>query len=928
MSLNKNTQNDKHPSLNLEDAYFEDDDEQQDEQQQDEQQPTYSNIYYIENFTQNNTYFKLDAKDCVKSIAKMLETGFCEKFDTEFNDLYVKPYFDFDYEKVEKNEITKLVTSLNKISEHYGSFIIVGYYKNQYDPDTNDPVLNLETLCNELAKLGYEAYEDKENNKIKIFKYDRNRIILYETPEEVHKSLSVHVTFFERAAKYSSITKQKNEVQLFDEYLDTQCDKSVYSKKRLMRFGFSVKNTGSEIIKTGIPVTKQTMKYYIYSLIQPVYEVKILSNFSEVFKDCVKTVTKKKVKNETKNASDSSVQIDSNDETEKKHLTVEEKLTLNIKEIIERLLHECCAFAGHEVILNEQSLYVPHNEDKTYGTTFFKDAYIEGFNNVYHKTKVENFDKMPNHFGVLHCLANLVNKCIDSVNKEDLTEDARKEKIKNIYKDGSTVMKYYITRYNLYKNDSSINKFEYKYNEVNTKKTKLASKLYRYYYLHKVAFSYSGKIILKNDSNQIIIKDETDRNLRTIIRRFINRSKLVEDDLKSLRVIKSINGEKLECPDNMNLNLYNLSWLEDPYSGGYSVNDFIKFKTLLYNDTYKNKLSGQFSYKMLVHDIKNKFSRKSHLGFVRFLFGNGATFKTSEYVLYQNIINNLDYTMSTDIANYMKQQKKKILSSLVLLIDEVPMCGKDFMNFIDMVKTNCMNSVIGVRGMGEEESQQVINCRHILCTNHDNIARLLISDRAEINRRFLIAEKVNNLCQDDNDWLGEHVHDPEFCKDFAKWIYQNEEDPNLKTSSLNEYNKSNNEITEKSQDAKDLVFSSLPVCQRVFRYKSKNEYTYMVDVKAWHDKYCFNIAQNTTITVNNIEFEKIMDSFVEKSRRVYESNDKNAKCYYNRKTLKQEFINDYEKMIEDRGDFIYPYTQEVEQKQEQVSEPEPITLHE
>lgn len=896
--------------LKLDDSYFDQTEETEQKQQpQSSIYPTYSDIYYIKNICENTTCFTMNVKDCVQKIAGLVEKGFYEKFKIDNEKLFVKPYFDFDYKTVEKNELTKLVTSLNKVSEHYGPFIMVGYFKKQCDPDTNDDVLSVDTIDDELARLGYIIYKDSENNKISIYKLDKNRIILYETPENVEKALSVHVTYYERAALYKNISKQQNEVHLFDDYLDAQCDKSVYSKTQLMRFAFSNKSDKDKIIKTGIPVTNDMKRYYLRALIQPTEQITILDNFSEVF--ITKKAEPKPILNNKKCP----------DNGEKKHLTLPEQLILEVKTTIQKLLNNCCQFAGHKTIINEQSLYVPNNEETTYGTTYFKDAYIDGFNSVDHKTKDENFDKMPNAYGVLHCLANLVNKCLDNYSKDEtLSKERREELFKDVYRDGLTVMKHYINNYNLDKNDSSITKFERKYNEIFTDKLKMASKLYRYYYLHKVAFSYSGKIILKNDPTRYVIKDDTDRNLRSIIRKFLNKSKLVESDIAHLRYVESINGEKLDCPAKANLNLYNFSWLDDECSDKYTVKDFIKFKTLLYEETYKNKLSGQFSYKMLVHDIKNKFSRKSHLGFVRFLFGNGATFKTSEYVLYQNIINNIDYVMSTDIANYMKQQKKKILSSLVLLVDEVPMTGTDFMNFIDMVKTNCMNGVIGVRGMGEEESQQVVNCRHILCTNHDNIASLLISDRAEINRRFLIAEKINDLCPEDNEWLGEHVHDPDFCKEFAKWVYQNEEDPKLKITSLNEYNKNNEDIKSVTEDKFDTLFYCLPPCERVKRYKNKDEIAYMVDVKAWHDKYCAAIAKSTIISSNNIEFEKLKNKILTKVKQMYRETDTGLKTIYNRQIIKPEYVKKY--LEYEKEEYPNPFDVYTETK-EQISEPEP-----
>lgn len=719
---------------------------------------------------------------CTKTTKKYEQKYLCKKYNKA---IFQKHKYLYEYIQVGESE--------NKYTHFY---IDYDKYNNDDFPLFVDDLIKLShILSSKIAIFGYVSDNNIYEKICNIFNENKNEIIYYIedlSNKNIEKQVSFHIIFYEIIVDYKQLKRSTNDFQFISdlEYLDKYTDKSVYTNNQKLRIPSSNKEDVNNkiIINCAIDIPSDL---YLLQYAQNVNNATRIVN-CDLFLVPVQNISKNNVKNISKK--------NVNKKNTNDNIVVENEPNFSFSQteefsMLDCLLGDLCTFKGHDNILNEIRKYIPKNEQKSYEKNNFRQYYITKYNQKQHNTK-DNLETMFND-----------NKCrgfcyiMSSIYKsiQKLPKDEKQEKMKTF----NNLYRVYLRNYDFQNTSANYYKILKIKNDIEATFTKHGnikiSNIYLRMYCRKILTVYDGNYILAKDSVCRNTYKSSDEELKFMMKRILKNS------------FDSVYVESLytrDCYDKANL-----SYLKQKsYETEYTDKDFEKFEKIMFEDSFVEKDKGQFAKELLYHDIKNSFRKGYNV--VKFYYGKGANLKTSEAKLYKNIINNMGAVMDSDYKNYQKEQKRNILSSLYVCIEEIPKIQKEFNNLIDELKKNSESDYTNMRGMGENDKMVKIDVRHQLNTNNKQIFYKFIArmEKADF-RRFLVAERIE---PENCSWAGKLSRDSLFCKDYARYILKrlcDEEEPYIfqydinKENSLVELNTKSKLYTETNDDIKDTMFN-------------------------------------------------------------------------------------------------------------------------
>lgn len=752
---------------------------------------------------------------------------------TEYSKKYEQKYLSKKYNKAmfEKHKYVYEYIHIEESETKYTHFYIDcdEYNGNDFPLFVMDLIKLSRILQSKIAIFGYISDTNIYEKICNIFNENKNEIVYCVedlSNKKIVKVVSFHIIFYETIVDYKQLKRNKNNFQFISdlEYLNKYTDKSVYTDNQKLRIPASNKEdtTTGKCIETAINIPSDL---YLLQYAQNVNNTSKIVNCDLFLVPCtnlnsvlipVQNVSKKNKKENTNNNIIMEVNTDFSQTEE--------------YSMLDCLLGGLCKFTGHDNVLNEIRKYVPNNEMKSYGKNNFRLYYTTKYNQQKHNTK-DNLETMFNDKkcrGLCYVLSSIY-KYI-----QELVEDEKHKKLlifNNLYR-------YYVYNYDFQNTSANYNKIVKIKNDIlanslthgNTK----ISNIYLQMYGRKILTKYNGNYILALDSVCRNVYKSSDEELKSMMKTLLNG-----------------NFDKIYINTLYNRDTYekaNLSYLKQKeYETEYTDKDFEKFEKIMFEDSFVEKDKGRFAKELLYYDIKNSFHKGYNV--VKFYYGTGANLKSSEARLYKNIINNMGAVMDSDYKNYQKEQKRNILSSLYVCIEEIPKIQKEFNNLIQELKKNSESGYTNMRGMGENDKMVKIDVRHQLNTNNKCIFYKFISrmEKAEF-RRFLVAERIEPK---DCSWAGKlaSTNQP-FCKDYARYILKrltDEKEPyNFKydinsENSLVELNIKSDLYTETNDDIKDTMFMYIQSCfQLCYLDKEQKQKIYVVDKVQALEDYNYN----------------------------------------------------------------------------------------
>lgn len=209
--------------------------------------------------------------------------------------------------------------------------------------------------------------------------------------------------------------------------------------------------------------------------------------------------------------------------------------------------------------------------------------------------------------------------------------------------------------------------------------------------------------------------------------------------------------------------------------------DYYYFKEL-WLSTYENKNDFDIVFRNFVHNIKTNW--RESMGIIQVSYGEGGSGKTTEFNMKKILLG--DFAISTLPTTSFKS----IIEKLLVFYDEIQIERTDIVNFVDSLKrySDNGNFIIG-------NEQYMIYSEFSIATNREIlIEKLLKMDICgEIKRRFLLCKRIRS---DSSDDFGILANDPDFIKQFAKYILLNEYDSITKNELYN-YNTRNDSLFNK-----------------------------------------------------------------------------------------------------------------------------------
>lgn len=816
--------------------------------------------YVTSLYNKNIQYKQNNELDNVRTMFELFY-DFKDVKDEKYNKLYsnVHPYFDIDGLIKENNDPLpeEIFNELEKISETYGRYSVIGYINKDYNIEQNIP----SDIWGSIRIAQNTPYNETQTNK----KY-KNGLFYLEVRPNAAKNISLHICFYEAYVKYGDfIAGGRKFVLKSYPALDKCIDKSVYSRfqkfRNILFDKVTVKNKKTEVKERGLLFIdtvqdKQLILSSFVSYVDPVAD----KHFDKFI-------------------------FESTDDIEDEPAIYDD---------VKKLLNALCVFKGYDTVYKEMFKYIPNNEREMFETEIFNDCYTILYNKIPHKSFDEELSRMEAcHFGVLHCLANIHKDIIKKYKPDKREKDIDViNKYRALVRSYTNVREYCFKRYRYDLSKSSANKINQKIDNG-----AMLSLEYKHMYLRKIVFAYEDNLILKISDSNIKIYKNTDRKIVPCLHTALRISKLGDNWISQLKLFTSIN----DPAGKNNYNLYNFNYFAEELTITEDENiDYERFLKIMFNDSFVTKESGNIALNIFISDIKSKFQNNNNI--VKLYVGEGGNLKTSEYLLYKNIINNINYCGDIEINNYLKPQKREVLKNLYLCVEEVPKDGKTFRAFIDEVKHYSENSTVLVRGMCENESAQRINIRHQINTNNIGLISSFIKrmNSAE-KRRFLIATRhVDN--KEDLTWCAGKARDKEFCMKLAKYVYQIKQqtiDFDKNKSFLEEYNNNNKEFDTVVHAEDNEYIESLTglyVVSIVTLSKNDTQTYYKVNVRDWLKKYneLYRLPNNKKNIALN-DFVETIKRFVDEKSVYYEGGKQKRKGF----VLNNETARKYEELIKD-----------------------------
>lgn len=782
-----------------------------------------------------------------------------EKFVS--GDTPVRLYFDYDGPKISGEtttedlnniypktleEATLFINDCIKLANDYNVKFVVGGY--HHDNFTFEP---LKKLLNQMSVL-----QPLQNSP---------------------KMISFHVIFYNCILHFSELPKgQKFTVNDYPN-IDKYMDKSVYSVGRLFRPCFADKQNDKEKkftkIEIAVKFSQSLWQFHIVQVPKIVKENEFNKEIKNIFSNTETTKQKKKKKTKTSTKNEFAEYLEDGNTEEKTTDTAAVDTSSKIYKDIEKILNPIIKFKGHFDICFSIYNMIPNNEFTKYKVNYFHKYYKNNYEKVAHNSE-DNLEPIFNSeytHGLCYCLSYIksqYDKLYDEKYPDDIDKKYRKkdkEYLEKIITIGN-IFRYYLHNYDVDNSGSNYNKYINKRNNFlkNNEENICLSSFYRKLYIHKILFNYNTKIIFKESESNVYLVDNTDNQLRTLIKKMLGIERFDGKIFNTLREFTTINKPGNNSTDNYNL--INLSYFDKPLLDKYTSEDFEKFERIMFGESFKEKNKGEYAKEILYFDIFNKYSKGYNI--VKFYFGDGANLKSSEAILNQNILNNIYAYMSQDCFNYTKEQKRTILSAKYVCIEEIPKNQKEFNKVIQELKKNSESGFTNVRGMCENDKMLEIDVRHQLNTNNKALVEKFIQNFSTAEkRRFLICERI---CEDKNniDYCGQLSRDKIFCREYAKWIYQKKATYNFKFDILNENDiiKINNE-SSLFNDIQENIKEEL--LQTLERYFIEEAYLNKSDIKTSKKIYVINLIQwlkqyNTYINTIEKRRELSKTEFLEK----------------------------------------------------------------
>lgn len=815
------------------------------------------------------------------SVKKYEQKYLSKKYEQK---MFEKYKYLYEYIYVEESSKTK----------HTHFYIDCDEYNNDDFPNfVNDLIKLSHKLESKIAIFGYVSDTNIYEKICGLFNENSNEIVYCVedfSNKNIKKQVSFHIIFYEIIVDYKQLIRATNDFQFISdyEYLNKYTDKSVYTNNQKLRIPASNKEDSSsnwQTIETAINIPSDL---YLLQYAQNVNNASKIVNCDLFLVPCtslnsvlvpVQNISrqdnKKKVKKQNKN---NNIIMEDNDNNNIDFAQTEEYSMLDC------LLGDLCTFTGHDNVLNEIRKYIPNNEYKSYGKNNFRLYYTTKYNQHKHNTK-DNLETMFNDKkcrGLCYVLSSIHN------NVSKLPKDKKQEKMlvfNNLYR-------YYLYNYDFQNTSANYDKIvKIKNNILATSLTHgniKISNIYLQMYGRKILTRYHGNYILALDNVCRINYKSSDEELKSMMKSLLNGS-------FSKKYINTLYDREI-------YEKANLSYLKQKeYETEYTDKDFEKFEKIMFEDSFVEKYKGEFARELLYYDVKNSFRKGYNV--VKFYYGTGANLKTSEAKLYKNIINNMGAVMDSDYKNYQKEQKRNILSSLYVCIEEIPKIQKEFNNLIDEIKKNSESDYTNMRGMGENDKMVKIDVRHQLNTNNKPIFYKYISKMEKADfRRFLVAERIEpKNCS----WAGKLSRDSPFCKDYARYILKRLNNNYVfkydicDEKSLVELNTNSVLYTRTNDDIKDTMFAYIQSCFQLCSLdKEGKQKIYVVDkVHALEDYNYNNVRLENRRKIALSDFvSEMLAKFMHNTKKYYvngqykRTTNKNTYHYY---ITEEEYNNIY-----------------------------------
>lgn len=788
-----------------------------------------------------------------------------EKFAS--GDTPVRLYFDYDGVKITNDKTGESLTEEDLNNIYPKTLEEATLFINDCKKLANDYNINF-------VVGGYHH----DNFTFEPLKKLLNSMSLLQPLKNSPKMISFHVIFYDCIVHFSELPKgQKFTVNDYPN-IDKYMDKSVYSDNQLFRPCFADKQgnlkKGEKFAKpVGINLPKTLWASHIIQVPGIVKEKEFNKEIKNIFSNTETTKQKKKKQQKTSTKKEFAEYLEGEEQTEETTATDAVDTSSKIYKDIEKILNPIIKFKGHFDICFSIYNMIPNNEFTKYKVNYFHKYYENNYKKVDHNSE-DNLEPIFNSeytHGLCYCLSYIksqYDKLYDEKYPDDIDKKYRKkdkEYLEKIITIGN-IFRYYLHNYDVDNSGANYNKYINKRNNFlkNNEENICLSSFYRKLYIHKILFNYNTKIIFKESESNVYLVDNTDNQLRTLIKKMLGIERFDGKIFNTLREFTTINKPGNNSTDNYNL--INLSYFDKPLLDKYTNEDFEKFERIMFGESFKEKNKGEYAKEILYFDIFNKYSKGYNI--VKFYFGEGANLKSSEAILNQNILNNIYAYMTQDCFNYTKEQKRTILSAKYVCIEEIPKNQKEFNKVIQELKKNSESGFTNVRGMCENDKMLEIDVRHQLNTNNKALVEKFIQNFSTAEkRRFLICERI---CENKTniDYCGQLSRDKIFCQEYAKWIYQKRSTYKFKFDILNENDiiKINNE-SSLFNDIQENIKEEL--LQTLERYFIEEAYLNKSDIKTSKKIYVINLIQwlkqyNTYINTIEKRRELSKTEFLEK----------------------------------------------------------------
>lgn len=506
------------------------------------------------------------------------------------------------------------------------------------------------------------------------------------------------------------------------------------------------------------------------------------------------------------------------------------------------------------------------------------------------------------------------------------------------------IIKYYILRYNINKSKANAYKASNKFMNININGFTDTSKsiFYKELYLTKILFNFNNSCLYIRNINDIEICKYSDRDFINELSLFVGHDIDIKQYMYILKTIYHVDNPLYKD----SYNTLKLDYLdEEPMSDEVLATNVVEFLdgkkdheiSKLFVNTYGNNISrlyedfenymflyshenidkGRFIKELLYTDIFNKFTIPYQ--YIRLYYGDGSNLKTSEYKLYENIIDNKNHALKADKEDMFSQFNGIYKLAKFLLIEEVPDAYHDLTKFINKLKDLCQHGETTINMKYKNAFKAYSSTRLMLNTNHEElIDKLLYNKDTSILKRFVIAHRIKPVIDETGlftQLFGALTRYKPFCKEYAKWVYAKKDTYKFmyNINNENELIKLNNVSKEVKQSEEDNKYNFLKCIDKnntTHVYLNKNDFdnrrfVYRIAVKDVYNMFCKYLSENNVKAIKYPMFLKnYVNKYVNKKKHCYISTGKriDSEIYYVEELIE---LREEDKTIYDINNNIY-----------------------